>query len=74
MFNIRTYLLLSLLFLTQFVSAQCAMCKAVVESGDEEMAEGLNHGIVYLMAFPYLLVGIAGYLIYRGWKKESKNK
>ena len=37
--------------------AQCAMCKAVVESGNESVAEGLNTGIVYLMIFPYLLVG-----------------
>ena len=51
------------------VSAQCAMCKAVVESGDAEMAEGLNNGIVYLMAFPYILVGVAGYFLYKKMKK-----
>ena len=38
--------------------AQCAMCKAVVESGDESMAEGVNNGISYLMVFPYLLIGV----------------
>ena len=57
------------LFLTQSISAQCAMCKAVVESGDAEMAEGLNLGIMYLMAFPYILVGVAGFLLYKNWKK-----
>lgn len=57
------------LFLTQSISAQCAMCKAVVESGDAEMAEGLNLGILYLMAFPYILVGVAGFLLYKNWKK-----
>lgn len=51
--------------------AQCAMCKAVVESGDAEIAEGLNTGIIYLMAFPYILVGIAAYLLYRNWKKNK---
>ena len=31
-------------------SLQCAMCRAVLESGaDQKAAEGLNDGIVYLM-------------------------
>ena len=51
---------------------QCAMCKAVVESGEPEMAQGLNNGIVYLMAFPYLLVGGLFYFIYR-YKTKNKN-
>lgn len=54
------------------MSAQCAMCKAVVESGNAEVAEGLNDGIVYLMAFPYILVGALLYFIYR-YKAKSKN-
>jgi hypothetical protein len=58
-----------LLFISQLTSAQCAMCKAVVESGDAEMAEGLNLGIMYLMAFPYIIVGVAGFLLYKNWKK-----
>ncbi len=57
------------LLIAQSISAQCAMCKAVVESGGTEMAEGLNNGIVYLMAFPYILVGVAAYFLYRKWKK-----
>lgn len=55
--------------IAQSISAQCAMCKAVVESGDAEMAEGLNNGIIYLMAFPYILVGVAAYFLYKKWKK-----
>lgn len=50
---------------------QCAMCRAVVEQGGEEVAEGINSGIVYLMAFPYLLIAVAFYLFYRSWKKSS---
>ena len=57
--------LLLLLFPDQ-VSAQCAMCRAVLESGDNaEVAEGINNGIVYLMAIPYILVGGLFYFIYR---------
>lgn len=51
--------------------AQCAMCRAVVEQGGEEVAEGINSGIVYLMAFPYLLIATAMFLFYRNWKKSS---
>ena len=47
----------------QMLHAQCAMCKAVVESGNDSVAEGLNTGIVYLMIFPYLLVGALFYFI-----------
>jgi hypothetical protein len=54
------------------VNAQCAMCKAVVESGDKEMAEGINSGITYLMLFPYLLVGLLAYYLYK-YKKKAKN-
>jgi len=66
-------ILLTILFLLVFQlnNAQCAMCKAVVESGDVSQAEGLNSGILYLMIFPYLLVGA---LIYFIIKKKRKNK
>ncbi len=47
------------------------MCRAVVEQGGEEVAEGINSGIVYLMAFPYLVVAVASYLFYRNWKRSS---
>ncbi len=60
-----------ILIFSQNISAQCAMCKAVVESGDADIAEGLNSGILYLMAFPYILVGVAGFLLYRNWKKKK---
>ena len=52
--------------------SQCEMCKAVVETGDVTMAEGINNGITYLMVFPYLLIGVLFYFIYR-YKKRAKN-
>ncbi len=54
------------MFFTSKISfSQCAMCKAVVENGDSSMAEGVNNGITYLMVFPYLLVGLLLFVIYR---------
>jgi hypothetical protein len=63
-------------FLLSFniIDAQCAMCKAVVEGGNETMAEGVNDGITYLMIFPYILVGLLFYAIYKYRKKIKKEE
>ena len=50
----------------ELAEAQCAMCKAVVESsienssnvfgGNSSIGEGLNKGIIILMIVPYVLL------------------
>lgn len=67
-----TILSICFILLSQGLTAQCAMCKAVVENGNETMAEGVNNGITYLMIFPYILVGVLFYFLYR-YKKQAKN-
>jgi hypothetical protein len=53
-------------------TSQCAMCRAVLESsGENSMAEGINDGIVYLMAIPYILVGFLFYFVYRKLKGNT---
>lgn len=53
-------------------NAQCAMCRASLESnGDTKQAEAVNDGIVYLMAIPYILVGLLGFIIYRMYTKRK---
>lgn len=53
-------------------SAQCAMCRAVLESGDSNVAaKGINDGIVYLMIFPYLLIGGIAFFIWRSRRKND---
>lgn len=64
--------MLFLLLNSTSMYSQCAMCKAVVENGDVTMAEGINDGITYLMVFPYILVGVLFYFIYKN-KKRVKN-
>lgn len=72
MFKNKFILLLFLLISTSSeMFSQCAMCKAVVENGDISMAEGVNNGITYLMVFPYLLIGILFFTIYRYNKKAN---
>jgi hypothetical protein len=68
--RIYTFFLL-IFFAVKSTYSQCAMCKAVVENGDVSMAEGVNNGITYLMVFPYLLIGVLFYTIYR-YKKQAK--
>ncbi|MCO6148103.1 hypothetical protein [Flavobacterium sp. NRK1] len=53
--------------------AQCAMCRAALESSNGTIkGEAVNNGIVYLMIFPYLLVGVVGYAVYRLRKKKKE--
>jgi heme/copper-type cytochrome/quinol oxidase subunit 2 len=54
--------------------AQCAMCRAVLESEEGQgTAKGVNDGIVYLMVIPYLIVGGLGYFIYKILSKKEKS-
>lgn len=60
------------MFVNLTAEAQCAMCRAVLESEEDgSTAAAVNDGIGYLMVFPYLLIGGVGYLIYRMRKKAE---
>lgn len=62
-----------LIFVSAGAGAQCAMCRAALESSDGNVkAEAVNDGIVYLMIFPYLLVALVGYAVYRLRKKKKE--
>lgn len=55
--------------------AQCAMCRAVLESGeDQSAAEGINDGIMFLMVVPYILVAVIGFYVYRTFSKSKRVK
>ena len=68
------YLTFILLFLATMINqayAQCAMCKSVVESnidGGGAIGSGLNDGILYLMAMPYLALAIVAF----AWMRYNK--
>ena len=50
--------------------SQCAMCRAVLETQeDQSISAGLNDGIMYLMAIPYILVALMGFILYKKFKK-----
>lgn len=59
-------LILVLVLVPEQLEAQCSMCRAVLESEEgQATAKGINNGIVYLMAMPYLLVAGVGFVVYR---------
>lgn len=55
------------------INAQCAMCRAALESeGNTAKAKGINDGIVYLMVIPYILVGLVCFAVYKMYQKKIK--
>ncbi|CAM4254450.1 hypothetical protein SAMN06265348_10843 [Pedobacter westerhofensis] len=56
---------------TTTASAQCAMCTINAEQGVKNgntQAKGINSGVLYLMAIPYLMIGALGVLWYKKYR------
>jgi hypothetical protein len=56
------------------VKAQCAMCSATVETNAKSgshTTRGLNNGIMYLLAAPYLAVAVVGYIWYKKYRRKN---
>jgi heme/copper-type cytochrome/quinol oxidase subunit 2 len=76
-FNI---ILIFLLLLSIDIFSQCATCKTALESdlnnSENSVAKGINNGILYLMAIPYILLITTVFIIYkfrRANKQEAKS-
>ena len=68
--NTLKILILVFCFNVTDLFSQCAMCRAVLESQeDQSISAGLNDGIMYLMAIPYILVALMGFILYKKFKK-----
>lgn len=56
------------------VSAQCAMCTLnadnSTQNGNTE-GNGLNNGILYLLAAPYLAVACVGFIWYKKYRRKN---
>lgn len=61
-------LLIILLVLGTDLWAQCAMCTKTAQQLGEKPALGLNQGILYLMATPFLVIGVVAYRFWKGNK------
>ncbi len=70
--KVIVYILFSI-FYSLSTNAQCAMCRASLESeGNNAKVIAVNDGIIYLMVIPYLLVGIVGIVVYRMYSKKKQ--
>ena len=60
-------------FTWEQATGQCVMCKAVAEDSADDggLGAGLNRGILYLMAVPYILLSALFFVIYRRRKSTS---
>ena len=69
--KVLLWVILILFISSDVVYGQCSMCRAVLQSEKgQATAKGINNGILYLMAIPYLLVGVVGWKV----KQILKNK
>lgn len=53
------------------VQAQCSICSKTASQMGEEAGRGLNGGILYLAAAPFLILTYIGY---RWWKNNSDSE
>jgi hypothetical protein len=63
-----------LILSVQPVLAQCAMCSATAEAGVKNgntEANGLNDGIIYLLAAPYIAIAAVGYIWYKKYRRKD---
>ncbi len=75
MMNKNSLAFILLIITTKKLNAQCAMCKAAVEANLKDggnAGAGLNEGILYLMAMPYIAILLFGVFYY--FQKTKKQK
>ena len=58
--------------------AQCAMCRATLENnlsnGNPGIAAGINFGILYLFAAPYLAVAAVAFFWFKTTRSNAKKE
>lgn len=74
-----TILLFFVIVTSGYALAQCAMCRATLESNVSNGAEttlsgNLNVGILYLFAAPYLIVATVAYFWYKNSRAARKTE
>ena len=74
MMNKISLIVFLLIFVTGKLNAQCAMCKAAVETNLKDggsAGAGLNQGILYLMAMPHIAMLLFGVFYYLQKRKKQ---
>ena len=72
------FLVFTLVLFSVEASAQCAMCRATLENnvsnGDIGIAAGINFGILYLFAAPYIVIALIAFFWYRTSKRNAQHE
>lgn len=75
---IRTLLIIFILSVSglsvESASAQCSLCTLNAENSvknGNSQGKGLNDGILYLLAAPYLAVAAVGYVWYKKYRRKD---
>lgn len=63
--NLIIFLILGLLIFADTAFAQCAMCKATIESDAGDVGKGVNNAILYIMVMPYILLATIAIIFFR---------
>ncbi|MGB4774124.1 MAG: hypothetical protein WBP45_03040 [Daejeonella sp.] len=76
--TLRVILVFILFVLISFTSvnvySQCAMCNLTAENSVKNgntQGKGLNSGILYLLAAPYLAVAVIGFIWYKKYRCKN---
>ena len=68
------FIIVSTFAIAPQAQAQCSMCTISAEQGSKNgntQSKGINDGIIYLLAFPYILIAGIGLLWYRNYRKKT---
>jgi len=71
---VKKVIFIALILLVSFsttTTAQCSICARTAQQMGEKPAQGLNSGILYLMAAPFCVVGVIGF---RWWKSNGREQ
>jgi hypothetical protein len=64
---VLSFIILNFLLPVQDSSAQCSICTKTAQQMGDKPAKGMNSGILYLAAAPFL---IAGFIYYQARKSQ----
>jgi hypothetical protein len=74
-FSLLLFVMVTALFNVSAFAQGCAMCKTALEQSPEgrAMAKSFDYGILFLMGFPYVMIGAAGIAIYRAYRVKNRD-
>jgi hypothetical protein len=66
--------LLAAVLLPSLGHAQCAMCKATLESTTDGVGAQFNRAILVMLAGPYLVMGVFGLVVFRERLRKASGR